>query len=85
MNSQSVFADWGRVVGGFLVAALGLGKIAGAVMLGQVSLAMFKASLAEQFILFVALLAVWVFVFVGGLGFMKDGISNLRAQRTSAP
>jgi hypothetical protein len=85
MNSQSSFADWGRVVGGLLVAASGLGKIAGAAMLGQVSLVMFKASFAGQPIFFLAVLAVWVFVFVGGLGFMKDGISNLRTRQPSAP
>ena len=85
MNSQSSTANWGRIVGGLLVAALGAAKIAGSVVLGQTSLAMFKASFAGQPILFVAMLAFWAFVLAGGIGFMKDGISALRGRQTSAP
>jgi hypothetical protein len=77
-------AHWGRIVGGFLVAASGGAKLVSSVVLGQTSMAMFKANVTGQPIFFVAMLAVWVVILVGGLSLMTDGVSDLRRRETSA-
>jgi hypothetical protein len=76
-RSRKILANCGPIVLGALLTVMGAGKIISALLLGRTAL-FFTAGLADQPILFFAILAAWTVVLASGLSYVWNGCAELR-------
>jgi hypothetical protein len=79
-SSYKPLADFGRILLGLLVTALGSGKFAVAVLHGQTKLFMFHVSFADRPIQFAAVVGFWILVLASGVSYIQTGIRSLRGR-----
>ena len=83
-QSSSTFRVWACMVAGALTIFLGSGRLVSAILHEKTRFFMFAPSLAENPAAFLAVMAFWALVAIGGFLWIYDGIAKLRGGTVSS-